>query len=411
MAIYSRKKTRATKKRRGRPTSNLPTAREPKRRAVVRPARKVAKRAAKSPVKKKRAAVAAKARSRRPAKKVVVKKRAAAAPKKRAVTPKKPAAAKKAVAPKKAVAAKKPVAKKPAAKKAAAKKPVAKKAVTPKKAAAKKAAPKKVTRKKAVTATPKKPVAPKKTAAAKKQAAKKRTTRQLAKELETVKGQLRRLRKRELAARGTSKESAEKRSMRARKKAIQERRAKRAVAIEKLPRATTRAENLSRLENYRRMRKRFWDLYREAQRLDQIPEARKRLPPRIDSVRNIGEQRRIRIKRLLRPEVTTYILDRVDAAARTMSGQYSTWLASISFSSLGERLVGYGTKVLDTKDPDARFFQTQGFDSTGLFESYVAMMDALQRKLEDYASSPRTVVYVHFVKLMNFDRKRPWWRS
>lgn len=229
--------------------------------------------------------------------------------------------------------------------------------------------------------------------------------------------QLAALRQDELNSRNAKRRAAARARAKKRRAAIAEEHATRALALEGQPRATPEERQQSREDNFASMQERWTSMFAHAQATDQLPHGgqwrqtpegswvRVPLPRTMDSKRVIGEQRLVRIRRLLNERAIERIVYKVSQVARRMSGRYSIWLATLIFSALGERLVGYGTKLLKKDDPYAAFFQTQGFDSTGATGSRASMIERLRSKLEDYARSDRTIVYLHFVKVMNFDRR------
>jgi hypothetical protein len=203
-------------------------------------------------------------------------------------------------------------------------------------------------------------------------------------------------------ARGQAKRSGAQKKARVAKKALEQDRLKRSLIIEDLPRATPKERKKSAETYWDRVSRKFRPLLREAQRTGQTPSS-KRQPRRVDSRQRIGEQRMVRINRVLTSASVEDILYRVDRVGRTMSGLYSVWWADVGFSGLGERLFGSGNVILKSNDPDARAFQAQGYDSSGVWNTYQGMLQALERVLEDYATTPRSVVYVHYVRVQNFD--------
>ena len=378
MAIYNSKTRRATKKTGKRNRASAPEKLRKKRRVVRKPvsrSKKVSakrtRRLARAAVKKlqalilisnKRARVRALA-SKKPA----LKKRTRAVPKKRA----------RVLGPKKRT-------------RAASKKPVPKKRiqVAPKKRA--QVAPKKRAR-----------------AAPKKARAKAKTKAQLQRELRAVNSQLEKLRKLEQKARHEPKRSPVRTRVRRRKKEIEEARAKRALVTQGLPRSTPAEIRESREDNAARMRRRFREKFTLSKQTGQLPRMA-RVPRRVDNQHNIGETRQVRIMRILSPDAVEDVLYRINRVGVTMTGVYPIWHAKIVFSGLGDRMLGSGGKVLEIKgaDADDQFFQTEGFDSSGVWPTYLGMMNSLKTLLEGYAETPNTIVYLHYVKLLNFSRKR-----
>lgn len=238
-------------------------------------------------------------------------------------------------------------------------------------------------------------------------AKKKTSTRsKIAAQNKRLKAQLEKLRKEQAKLRGKSKKSRARQKAEKEEKLIIKTRVKRALKTEQLPTGTPAQVETSREQNWQRMRPRFRSLFNFAKKSKQLPKSG-RARRKIDNYRNIGEERVEQVNRILSPETVQDILYFIDQTARKIKGNYSLWYANLIFSAFGDRLVGSKPRILNMpNDKDARFFQTEGYDNTGIWNTYDGMYDRLEKMLEDYANSPRTVVFLHHVRIMNFDRKR-----
>ena len=360
MAIYSRRRRRATAKRKA-PSGGTRTEK-------IEAERKAAKRRA--PAKKRGAAKAVK-RARKKVARPAVKKRAG----KPAPLPKRKAAKKPTPAPKR---------KKPAP--------------APKRKAAKKSTP-------APKARARKPTKKKKLS--KRELARRRTARTHA--------EVARVRKLEQKARGKPKKSPPKKKARAKRKETEVRRTQRALVTQDLPRDTKPKRRKSAETSWERMRRRFRERFNYASKTKQLPGV-PRIPRKMPPSRYLagGDQRTVRIRRIISPESVEDILYTIDQVGRSMGGTYFIWLGTLVISSFGERLVGYGHRMLeirpedeehDQDQVDAGAFTTQAFESTGVYSTYQGLIDTIRTMLEGYASALHTVIYLHYVRLMNFDRR------
>jgi hypothetical protein len=211
----------------------------------------------------------------------------------------------------------------------------------------------------------------------------------------------------EQAARGTPKRGQQKAAIRRRKRELARERAEQ-IFLGREPREeiSDKKKRALREADWERRRKRFRELFRRAEKAGQLRK-RTRTPRRVISRENVGEQRMIRIDRILTSDLVADVLYQVDRAMRTMTGSYDLWLAKIVFASLGDRLFGSGNRLLSTSpdDPDEAWFTAQGFDSTGAWNSYAGMRERLEDVLDDYAATPRNIVLIQDVKLMNFSKR------
>ncbi len=95
---------------------------------------------------------------------------------------------------------------------------------------------------------------------------------------------------------------------------------------------------------------------------------------------------------------------KVRKAGAQLSGFYPIWMGVLVFTGMGERLIGYGNRVLDAQDPDAAQFQTQGIESTGILPTAEGMLIGIEELLTEYAAEEYTVVFCEHIKVMNYAR-------
>jgi hypothetical protein len=131
----------------------------------------------------------------------------------------------------------------------------------------------------------------------------------------------------------------------------------------------------------------------------------------IDSYENIGEQRYVRVERILDLRNVEQILYKARAVAKKLVGSFKLWYATCTFSGFGDRLFASGVRMLDVSKlvgstEKAELFQAEGYDNTGVWNSRHGMLIALEGLLESYAATPRTIVWLHGILIKNFDRKR-----
>ena len=201
--------------------------------------------------------------------------------------------------------------------------------------------------------------------------------------------------------RGRGKKSPAKKAVL--KRRISNERIEASAAIANVPQTGVRFQKFTD-DTFERMKKRFPKLLGIATIKGQTPK-RPRLSRRVNSKKFKGEQRRVSVGKILTPGLIPTILYKVDHAAKKMSGTFALWAAKLAFSGFGERLIGSANQILRADDPDARYFQAAGWDTTGIFQSFRGMRDSLEGMLEDYAGTLRTVVYLHFIELRNVSRK------
>lgn len=204
-----------------------------------------------------------------------------------------------------------------------------------------------------------------------------------------------------------NKSTKAKRSLRqklnARLKEIAKRRTDRTLVIEKLPRKTPREKKKSREELFEHFRARFHELRDIALRKRQLPEVDYR-ERHIDSDKSTGDIRILRIEQEVNEGSIEGIMYRVRKVASTMPGNLPIWMGVCVFTGMGERLIGYGNRVLNAADLDAAQFQTQGIESTGVLSSVQGMLIGIEDLLTEYAAEEFTVVFCEHIKLMNFAR-------
>ncbi len=262
-----------------------------------------------------------------------------------------------------------------------------------------KAKPKKVARPKRRAATPKrpKPLTPAQKGA--------RTKARRKAEREAIAKQLAKLEKdrSKLRNKGQKAKRPLRQKLNARLKAIAKRSIDRKLVTEKLPTKTRTQKKRSREELFEHFRGRFYELHEIAKQKGQLPKVDYR-ERKIRSDKNDGEVRIIRIENEVTESTVEQIMYEVKMALAKMSGSYPIWMGVVVFTGMGERLIGYGNRVLDASDPDAAQFQTQGIESTGILPHPKAMLLSIEEILNDYASEEYTVVYCEHIKLLNFKR-------
>ena len=255
-------------------------------------------------------------------------------------------------------------------------KPKRKKTVAPKKTAPKR------------TARKRKPVAKKPAARKRKPIAKKPTKKPAARKRKPI----------------AKKPAARKRKPIARKPAARKRKPVSKKPVAKKPK-------LSPLERARRKLRRAIEEAKKRKTIRKYPRLPKRMR-RTDRV-DEGEQRRVQIDRILTPQNVSEIVYRVERVVSNMSGLFPLWLGTLEISGLGEKLLGYGQQLLesrvsgedDEEDDLEVSFSYHAFDSTGVYGSSQGLLHALETMLDRYASDRTTVVFLHSVKIMNFRRR------
>lgn len=263
---------------------------------------------------------------------------------------------------------------------------------TTKKSSAKKASSKKPSTKKKVISRP----LPKKRI----------TKKELFKENKRLQEELEKLRQAQENVVGKPKGSKERKTVEKQEKKFEKLRAKKNVILSGLPVKTPQQTLSSKELEWERMENRFDELMKVAAKTKQIPKSG-RARKKINTKFNIGEEVISKIKMIVNPGTIEEIMYKVIQSTKKLSGQFPIWWANMVFSALGERLIGSKPRILELPgDPDARFFQTEGYDNTGIWNTLDGMLIRLEQLLDEYGSSARTIVYLHFVRVMNFDRKR-----
>lgn len=238
-----------------------------------------------------------------------------------------------------------------------------------------------------------------------KKKSKKISKAELQKEVNRLQKELEKLRNIQEIAVGEKKKSPKKRRSQKIQVELEEKRLTQDLKLQNIPVFSSKQTLETREEIWARMRKRFWALLNAAKKSGQLPKAG-RARVEVNTRLNIGEEIIVRINRLVNPSTIEQILYEVRNKIKKLSGDYSIWWSSLAFTGFGERLIGSKPRILDIpNDPDARFFQTEGWDNTGVWNSEQGMVSKLEDILNDYASSARTIIYLNFVRVMNFDRK------
>lgn len=212
-------------------------------------------------------------------------------------------------------------------------------------------------------------------------------------------------------ARGKRRTSRAKKQIEVEERALERARLEAAVVTEEpspKKRRTTSQRHRIRSDVRAQMFDQFERLLEHAQKTDQLP-GRERSGP-FESRENIGDQRYVRIDQILDATSVETILYKVRAAAKKLPGRYPVWYSRLDISGMGDRLFASGQRMLDTSGLQgdrsyAEFFQTQGYDSTGIWNTRQSMLVRLEHMLEEYAATPRTIVYLQGIRVRNFDKK------
>ncbi len=380
MAAYVRKKKRATPKRRRASKEKVEVSkpRSPKR--VIR-AKEPKGRTTKKAGAKKRGPLARKASGGKRGEGQLTKRSVAGAkgPKKRVVgrrtlvkRPKKGARVSRPTARKRTLAGRKPARKTTLAGREKLKKRAA---ATPKKRAA---------------ATPKKRAAavPKKRARAKAPAKKRAKAKVLSGKLDKERGKLR-----------TKKVRLDRKKVTRQRKKVSKLKEelKEVVAPKFVGRKTDKAEQLAHFQGV------FKDLLDLALQKKQVfkTDYRRR---RIDSVDRIGEQRTVRTSIMLDDAGVEEAMYQIEQAALKLPGRRYFWICTFTMAGMGERLIGYGNRVLQANHPDAHHFQI-AVESSGVSSSKERMLVLSRETLEQYASEEYTLVMLLSFTVQNFTPK------
>lgn len=119
----------------------------------------------------------------------------------------------------------------------------------------------------------------------------------------------------------------------------------------------------------------------------------------------LGEKRTVRCSILIDAQGVEEILYRIGQTAKKLSGIYPIWQTSFVLAGMGDRLLGYGNRVLKDEHPLAREFQI-AYESSGVQKSLVAMLEACRDVLEDLAGEQYTLVYLEQYRVLNYDPTR-----
>lgn len=212
---------------------------------------------------------------------------------------------------------------------------------------------------------------------------------------------------RQLASiRQAEQKKAPKKKRKAAKRAFERARTDAALTIHRLP-TLSRNAGANALWNARRDK--FRKFLGIATATKQMP-ARERLRVAFNFRMTFGHQRRVMVRRVLTPSNVEQILYKVDQKLQRFAGRFPLWSAYLTASAYGEKLFGSGAKTLELSpdnepDEDAIFFQAQGFESTGVWRTLEGMRGKLRSLLEEFAEAERTIVYVWWIIIRNFDFK------
>lgn len=245
----------------------------------------------------------------------------------------------------------------------------------------------------------------KKTAAAKKRAAK---AKKLRAENARLRKQVAALKKAEQKARALALSNPKKKRIRAKKTEIGKARLTATVIADqgklaKEPRKRAR----QRTDVFEARMLDMREILGRAEALGELPKAPKNARKRkVKNDWNIGEQRYLRIKRFLFEEQIERILYRARAAAETLPNTFKLWIGTLTVSAFGEKLVGSGIRLFSKSNPGDILLQTQGYESTGAFNSREGMLDGLETLLTKLVDEKRTVVFIHYLRLFTYTPRR-----
>lgn len=387
MATYRRKKSSARgKRKKDEPTlarkTKASTAAAPKRRTVAK--RPGAKSPAKRTVKRSPSPKAAPARKPRVG--------AVGRGKSKAEKPKKTASSRKKPARKATAPARKPGRKSPVKRSTTgAKRPVAKRPTGRKRPVAKRPAVKR-------------PATQKRTPLARKPTPKKRSAAQY------TKGQ----KARAAAERKNQKLAALERE---RQKNKRKRGAKGRPTKAEVAKKRRELEKKSAAEYQRKVEEKLEDVFEQFEELLGIAKQKKQIPTipgnqrtvsRYESDKSQGQRVTVVVNEFVTFQNVEDILYNIEQKGlrKMREGLWPIWMAVFEFSFMGERLVGYGMRVLDDKHPLASQFFTRGIVNTGVFLSKDGLVNAMRSELEDLSSEMNTVVHLNHVTITNFRRTR-----
>lgn len=150
------------------------------------------------------------------------------------------------------------------------------------------------------------------------------------------------------------------------------------------------------------MQAKFDKLLEEAKKKKELPKVdyRKRT---IDSDRRRGRKQSLRIEMLVDEGSIEEILYRVKQAIQKLAKyNYKLWMITTIMSSFGSGLVGSGGRVMRSDDPLAFKFQTETYDSTGMFSRAFGAVERLEGMLEQWASDGHPLVYLHALTIHHF---------
>lgn len=359
MAAYAKKKTAAKKKKRAAKRVKEPAKKKARARAAVK---KTRKRVVRKATRARKVVKKARARAKKaPGKKRVSKKRTRTARRRPATKGK----------PKKV---------------SRLKKPGTKKAGTKKKAGAKK--------KKAGKKTPSKTRAL--------VAALKKANREL-------QGELASLKKAEQAARPYATSNPRKTQIRAEKRRLTKARVDAIIAASndgKVPRRY-RKKLQKRDEIFETHFQDMREILERARADGELPPMPKTFYKRkVSNEWNVGSQRYLKVNDFLFEEMIEPLLYRARRSIAGMPQNFKLWLGTLTVSAFGEKLVGSGIRLYSKSRPEDMMLQTQGFESTGSWNTSLGMLETLETVLYRLVQEKRTVVFLHYIRLYTYTPRR-----
>ena len=127
----------------------------------------------------------------------------------------------------------------------------------------------------------------------------------------------------------------------------------------------------------------------------------------IDTKERTGERMVVEISKRLLPDTVKLIMDLLENETDWMKDlPYPNWLAEVTLIGLGEKTFGYGATTLNVDDPVAQWLQVAGAQSTGIYMSYVDMMNRIRAMLTALSKDASTIVYVNYITVSAYSYRK-----
>ena len=127
----------------------------------------------------------------------------------------------------------------------------------------------------------------------------------------------------------------------------------------------------------------------------------------IDTKERTGERMVVEISKRLLPDTVKLIMDLLENETDWMKDlPYPNWLAEVTLIGLGEKTFGYGATTLNVDDPVAQWLQVAGAQSTGIYMSYVDMMNRIRTMLTALSKDASTIVYVNYITVSAYSYRK-----